>query len=160
MFLSKITRRVHTVDRQSESNTASDTTLDDRNPHFVSIVQEQGRPVHAVDSTRDRICVAFTIKRKIIVFQVDSGASVNLISAKLIADVPMTPTTKTLTMWNNSTVTPIGECRLILGNPTTHQTYNVPFVVGAGRLPTFNWKSCRTTNAHHYCRQRKLSPSG
>ncbi|KAI0221099.1 hypothetical protein LSAT2_027490 [Lamellibrachia satsuma] len=116
MCLSKNTRRVHGVDRQSEdSDTESDTTLDDRNPHVVTIVQEHGRPVHAVDSTRDRICVVFTIKRKRIVFQVDSGASVNLISAKLIADVPMTPTTKTLTMWNNST--------------TTHQTYNVPFVV-------------------------------
>ena len=93
MCQSKNTRRVLTVNNQSEdSDTASDTTLDDRNPHFVAIVQEHGRPVHVVDLTIDNICIAFIIKRKRIVFHVDSGASVNLISA----------------MGSNSTVTPIG----------------------------------------------------
>ena len=74
----------------------------------------------------------------------------------------MTPTTNMLTMWNNSTATPIGECTLILGNPTIYQTYNVPFVVVEQEdfTHTFLWNSCCTRNADHYYRQRKRSVPG
>ena len=47
-----------------------------------------------------------------IVFQIDTGATVNILPARYATDVK--PTTKTLQMWNNSTAIPMGTSRLSL----------------------------------------------
>ena len=62
-----------------------------------------------------------------IVFQIDTGAIVNILPARYTTDVK--PTTRTLQMWNNSTAIPMGTSRLSLGNPKNRKKYSVQFMV-------------------------------
>ena len=61
--------------------------------------------------------------------QVDSGASVNVIPAKFVADKKLEGTTKTLQMWNDTTLQPLGSCRIILQNPKDKKKFSVEFLV-------------------------------
>ena len=69
------------------------------------------------------------VDRKHVKFQVDSGASVNVISAKFVADKKLEGTTKTLQMWNDTTLQPLGSCRIILQNPKDKKKFSVEFLV-------------------------------
>ena len=62
-------------------------------------------------------------------FQVDSGASVNVVPAELAPDEPLKRTTKTLRMWNDTTLQPLGSCRTILQNPKNAKKFSVEFLV-------------------------------
>ncbi len=65
-----------------------------------------------------------------VIFQVDTGASVNLLPTNLAKDV--VPTTKTLRMYNETEVKPIGTCHMSVKNPKTNKKYSVEFVVVTG----------------------------
>jgi transposase InsO family protein len=62
-----------------------------------------------------------------VVFQIDTGASVNIMPSRYAPYV--TPTNKMLTMWNGTRFTPLGSCRTILKNPKNKRRYNVEFLV-------------------------------
>jgi hypothetical protein len=62
-------------------------------------------------------------------FQLDSGASVNLINIQHISKEEIRPTLKTLVMWNNSEVKPVGEAKVMLCNKKNNKLYRVNFVV-------------------------------
>lgn len=69
---------------------------------------------------------------KMITFQIDTGASVNVLPAKYAPNV--TQTSKTLIMWNGNRLTPRGTCRTTVFNPKNLRRYNVEFVVVEGEL--------------------------
>ena len=54
------------------------------------------------------------INNKAIRFQVDSGASINVITQDLIGDCTVKPTNTKLLMWNKSEVNALGSVRLII----------------------------------------------
>ena len=60
-------------------------------------------------------------------FQIDSGASVNIIPEKYVYN--FNPTNITLKTWKNDNYAPLGECRVTLRNPKNNKKYNVNFVV-------------------------------
>ena len=62
-------------------------------------------------------------------FQVDSGATINLISRSLVPKAQLNSTKKELNMWNNTTEKPLGECDLSLKNPKNGKSYKVSFIV-------------------------------
>lgn len=62
-------------------------------------------------------------------FQLDTGASVNIVSIKHIGTAVVTPTSKTLLMWNKVQMKPLGEAKLLVHNPKTGNSYRVGFVV-------------------------------
>lgn len=62
-------------------------------------------------------------------FQLDSGASVNLINKRHIGNTKITPSDKTLLMWNKSQVKPLGECKLKVCNPKNNKCYLLNVVV-------------------------------
>ena len=68
------------------------------------------------------------IDKKNVKFQVDSGASVNVIPVKFVADKKLEPTTKTLQMWIDTTLKPMGSFRLILHNPKNKKKILVEFL--------------------------------
>jgi len=70
------------------------------------------------------------IGKEPIAFQIDTGASVNLLPARYAPYIE--PTSKKLTMWNGSVLRPLGQCRTILRNPKNSKKYNVEFVVVEG----------------------------
>ena len=62
-------------------------------------------------------------------FQVDCGATTNLISRSLVPEAEICPTNKTLYMWNQSKEKPLGECEITLINPKNRRHYKVTFLV-------------------------------
>ena len=62
-------------------------------------------------------------------FQIDCGASINIIPAKHAQGHEIKSTTKTLRMWNGSQLKPIGTAQIIMRNPKTIKKYSVEFVV-------------------------------
>ena len=57
-------------------------------------------------------------------FQLDSGVSVNVISVDFVADKKLESTTKTLQLWNDTTLKPLGSCR---SNPKNKNKFSVEF---------------------------------
>ena len=77
------------------------------------------------------IYAEMTVKNgKRIKFQVDSGATVNVIPVKLVdTRVKLEHSDTRLTMYNKSKIQPVGKCTLILHNSATSQKYHVEFQV-------------------------------
>ena len=69
------------------------------------------------------------INNKAIKFQIDCGASANVLPLKFAKDVELTPCTKTLVMWNGTMVKPLGSCTLPVINPKNDVKYQVKFLV-------------------------------
>ena len=69
------------------------------------------------------------VKGKPIVFQLDSGASVNILNEKHVMGKILEHSNKTLVMWNGADVKPLGVCRVKMINPKTGQKYAVKFVI-------------------------------
>lgn len=92
----------------------------------------------AVDSQEPDVCTvqqakeiyaAMLIDDRKVNFQIDCGASVNIILTKHTTGHDIQTTTKTLQMWNGSEVKPIGTTRIVMRNPKTLKKYSVEFVV-------------------------------
>ena len=68
---------------------------------------------------------------RIIKFQIDSGAGVNVIPLSIVPeDIELKPNDNIkLEMWNNSTLKPVGKCRVNVTNLENSKKYNVEFVV-------------------------------
>ena len=62
-------------------------------------------------------------------FQIECGASINIILAKHAEGHDIQATTKTLRMWNGSQVKPVGTTIIVMRNPKTRKKYSVEFVV-------------------------------
>ena len=69
------------------------------------------------------------IEDKIIRFQVDPGASVNIIPQELVPNIPIQPCIMKLRMWNDATHTPMGKCRTVITNCKNDKQYSVEFIV-------------------------------
>ena len=107
----------------------------------------QNKQVHGVDETdsedstewvnalhspqQDRnVKCEMLIATRPVTFQIDTGASVNLLPEHYIPKTSVIhPTTKQLTMWNGTKLKPVGVCRIHLKNPRNRKKYNVEFVV-------------------------------
>ena len=81
--------------------------------------------VHSMGSSQ--LKCAMLVAGKEVVFQVDTGASVNTLPEKYADHI--LPTTRTLLMWNNATLKPTGVCRLSLWNPKNRKKNSVEFIV-------------------------------
>ena len=65
-----------------------------------------------------------------VTFQLDSGATCNLLPAKYLEDRnELTPTRKRLTMYNDTIIKPLGTCQMEVRNPKNARSYHVEFVV-------------------------------
>ena len=67
------------------------------------------------------------INDKRVKFQIDCGATTNIIN-KRHAGSNVTPSSKTLKMWNATEVKPLGTTRLLVRNPKTKKKYSIEFV--------------------------------
>ena len=66
--------------------------------------------------------------------QIDSGATVNVISAKYIKETPLFPTSTKLRMYDGTIITPKGKATLRVVNPKTQKKFDVRFVVVSNSL--------------------------
>jgi len=67
------------------------------------------------------------IDGKAVSFQIDTGATCNLLPVRYASNI--TAYGGTLTMWNNAVTHPVGKCCLKLVNPRTGKRYSVEFIV-------------------------------
>ena len=85
--------------------------------------------VEASDGYLREIYAEMLIDGKPVQFQVDCGASINIIPEELIENQEVSPTTKTLIMWNKTEVKPKGTVRIIMKNPKTRKRFSLEFIV-------------------------------
>ena len=113
-------------------------TSDDDDAEYVTSVSLYPEKIHSVnaidDSYANEIYAEFMIKNQRIKFQIDSGATINILPEKYVKGADLKPTTKRLRMWNNSEVSPLGTTRIVLKNPENHRKYSIEFVVVHGNL--------------------------
>ena len=114
--------RVHVVDAERQHNNAYELL------NGVTTVNNV-KSEKAVSPSKPLIFVEMCIDRKRIKFQVDCGASVNLIPVHHIGDAEVSRPTKVLQMWDKSLKTPLGECRVKMINPANDKKYAVLFTV-------------------------------
>ena len=125
--------------------------------HFASFcISRRPKPAHTVESDDDydeiktvelnpvdeinavaarkfpkRLFATVNVGKTPVRFQLDSGASCNVISAKTLenylGEVELKKTTKRLSMYNRTTVQPLGLCQLELCNTKNGNVYQVEF---------------------------------
>ena len=62
-------------------------------------------------------------------FQVDCGASINILPERFLKSHDVFPTTKPLMMWNKTEVKPLGTTRMVIQNPKNKKKFSVEFVI-------------------------------
>ncbi|XP_038055804.1 uncharacterized protein K02A2.6-like [Patiria miniata] len=107
--------RVHAVDEDgytsSSGESVSCVTTD------INSVTDDSKPVYCT----------MEIKGEPVKFQVDCGATINLIPKKYAMEI--SPARIELKMWNNSCMTAVGRSTIKLRNPVTLKKYKVNFVI-------------------------------
>lgn len=100
-------------------NSLVDESSDDSDVEYITSIVVQPETVHTITQATypKEIYTEMVVDKRHVKFQVDSGASVNVIPVRFVADHKLQRTTKTLQMWNETTLKPLGSCRVILQNP-------------------------------------------
>lgn len=119
-------RRVQAVlmsqDRNDELSSGSDYEI-------VDSVSSTGDIENVCGVANKLIKAEMLVDKKPVTFQLDSGASINLLNRKHIGKEKIQPSTKTLVMWNGSKMAPLGECRVKVINPKNGDKFAVNFVI-------------------------------
>ena len=114
----KSKKRIHGV---QPSDSESDTEM------LLSVTSNE---INAVSTKKGPVYAEMEIARSgRIKFQIDCGATVNVIPWKYVQDHSLDESTASLHMYNMTTVKPVGKCRTMLRNPETGKKYNVEFEV-------------------------------
>ena len=90
--------------------------------------------IHAIEQSKTtgyarEIYTEMMINVKKITFQIDCGASSRIIIKCHTTRSHVTPSNKTLQMWNGKELKPLGTTRLKVTNPKTGKKYSTEFVV-------------------------------
>ena len=120
----------HRVTQEESHEHGSDTDTSDFE-YLGSVAVNTGNicAVEASDGYLREIYAEMLIDGKPVQFQVDCGASINIIPEELIGNQEVSPTTKTLIMWNKTEVKPKGTVRIIMKNPKTRKRFSLEFIL-------------------------------
>ncbi len=116
-------QRVHAVDEEVDDEyfVINSLTLSDTD-NSVNQVQDSGYP--------RQIFASMDVAGQSVSFQVDTGATCNLIPKSLLPpDTRLLPTTQVLRTYDKSIVKPVGKCQVKMINPKDGSKYKVDFVV-------------------------------
>ncbi|XP_063615279.1 uncharacterized protein LOC134788321, partial [Penaeus indicus] len=80
-------------------------------------------------SKENFVLTEFKVGSNSVQFQLDSGASVNVIPRKLIPKTNLMKTDAVLCMWNATNIYPLGERRIDIKNCSNGKKYSVNFIV-------------------------------
>ena len=77
-----------------------------------------------------KLLTTINVENTPVKFQLDSGATCDLIPAKFLRiEAELFPTRKLLAMYNNTIMKPLGTCTVAVSNPKNSKTYQIEFVV-------------------------------
>ena len=83
---------------------------------------------HTLSNDSERLLKCrMLVGRHKVMFQVDTGATVNTLPARYADNIK--PTTRKLKTWNNTEAAPLGICHTVVKNPKNKKTYSIEFVV-------------------------------
>ena len=82
-----------------------------------------------VNAVRQEVIKAEMIVKGRPIFQLDNGASGNLLNEKHVMGKTHEHSNKTLVMWNGAEMKPLGGCRVKMINPKTGHKYAVKLVI-------------------------------
>ena len=90
--------------------------------------------VFSVDeSYKRKLFATMSINNTDVKFQLDSGATCNVITSEVLrrshCDAEINQTSKVLSMYNGTTVKPVGHCKVKMTNPKNGRRYLVNFEV-------------------------------
>ena len=114
--------RVNVVESESESE------IDEYCFTLHSVDESQVVRVHVASDLEyaKKLFATINVENTPVKFQLDSGATCNLIPAKFLrAEVELFPTQKLLTMYNKTIMKPLGTCTVAVSNPKNSKTYRI-----------------------------------
>lgn len=79
------------------------------------------------NKTEKQVKCLMEIGKQTVAFQVDTGASINILPVNFVDN--FSPTETRLKVWNNANYVPLGEQRVVVKNPKTNKKYNVNFII-------------------------------
>ena len=120
----KQVRSFHDVDYADESQYYEE----------ISTLTTHSDTVFSIDeSYKRKLFATMSINSRDVKFQLDSGATCNFITSEVLqrshCDADITQTSKVLSMYNGTTVKPIGHCKVKMANPRNGRRYLVNFEV-------------------------------
>lgn len=86
----------------------------------ITTADEELESVNAVGSST-HVHAKMIVHDEAVIFQVDSGTSINILPRKHLRDEVMEETKKKLQMWNGSSVKPVGVTSVKLRNMKTQK---------------------------------------
>ena len=69
------------------------------------------------------------IKQRPVRFQIDCGASANILPLKYAEGEELAPCLQTLVMWNGTRVKPVGTCAMLVVNPKNNEKFKVRLLI-------------------------------
>lgn len=132
-------KALHTVTGQE-----SDSCEDIMTVTAIKQTTETVNQIREKQSQTEQLFAVMMIENKLARFQIDCGATCNIIPINLLnPDVKMEHTDKVLVMYNKSRLCPLGKCRVKMINPRNRKKYRVEFqVVGEdGNTPLLGRKA-------------------
>ena len=136
------------LDSGASCNVNSAKTLENCLSDYDEIKTVELNPVDEINAVAarkfpKRLFATINVGKTPVRFQLDSGASCNFISAKTLenclGEVELKKTTKRLSMYNRTTVQPLGLCQLELYNTKNGNVYQVEFTVLRQDCTTLLW---------------------
>ena len=122
---------------------------DGRGADINNIIADKASSTHAT-----KVFTCLEIGGTSVKFQLDTGASCNIIGRHhLPTKIELHPTSKVLTMYNRSTIIPLGLHQTIVRNPKTNTKHSVEFVVieAADSIPLLRARTCQAMDLIVIC---------
>ena len=128
---------MHAMKEHESEDTEND---DDNDIEYVTSVTLVHDSIHTVSATNtspfaSAIHAELHISNQPITFQVNCGATINVLPERYVQGCDLKPTGKRLRMWNNSELKPFDMTRVITRTPRNGKRYSIEFVVVREDLP-------------------------
>lgn len=116
---------VHQIQESVESDS------DDYYSIYSVDLRNLSESINAINqATENKVFATLSVNGQYVKFQVDSGATCNILPHKYLSDKNIiTKTDQILSMYNNTTIKPLGKCHLKFTNPKNGGKYKADFVV-------------------------------
>lgn len=116
-------KSVNKVTEQDSDEYEDILTVGVANPETVKKKEEE-------NEKKTQLYAGMLLGKDLVKFQIDCGASCNVIPISLLSpDIKLEDTKTVLIMYNQSKVRPLGKCKLKVRNPRNHKLYRLEFQV-------------------------------
>ena len=123
----KSNQKVHQVESDEFDDEYDDDDDDYESVPYIT-TDETTEFVYSLSASKD-INVKMIVNKRPVVFQIDSGASINILPRKYLQNEEIQNTTKKLKMWNGSVLNPVGGTTVKVKNEKTDKKYKVCFTI-------------------------------